>query len=197
MKMAMALANDYDADLPVVQALQQGDPYALDELMRRHGGWVRSVVYGVLGDPDRVDDVCQQTWTAVWEQIRHLREPTRWKSWVYRLSRNAAIDAGREKTRAKRAVQQLAEAALAERVPFGPPNPARPDQELSDKERADAIRSAIRGLPAIYREPFALRHLEGWSYAQIARTMELPVDTVETRLVRARRLLRETLSGKV
>jgi RNA polymerase sigma-70 factor (ECF subfamily) len=49
-------------------------------------------------------------------------------------------------------------------------------------------------MPAIYREPFVLRHLEDWSYRQIAETLDLPVDTVGTRLVRARRMLQETLS---
>ena len=52
-------------------------------------------------------------------------------------------------------------------------------------------------LPAIYREPFVLRHLEDWSYAEIGEVLGLSVDTVETRLVRARRLLREMLQGKV
>ena len=195
--MAMALADEYDADVPVVEALQQGDPYALDELMRRHGSWVRGVAYGVLGDPSRVDDVCQQAWTAVWEQARRLREPSRWKSWVYRLVRNAAIDAGRDRRRARKTVQELAESALAARPPWGPLQPARPDEVLSEAEQREAMRQAIRSLPAIYREPFVLRHIEGWSYRRIAEVMRLPVDTVETRLVRARRLLREMLRGKV
>ncbi|UCG34164.1 MAG: sigma-70 family RNA polymerase sigma factor [Phycisphaerales bacterium] len=190
----MALAHQFDADLPVVEALQQGDPYALDELMRRHGGWVRGVAYGVLGDPSRVDDVCQQAWTAVWEQARRLREPSRWKAWVYRLVRNAAIDAGRDKRRARKTVQELAESALAGRPPR---EPARPDEVLSEAEQREAMRQAIRSLPAIYREPFVLRHMEGWSYRRIAEVMGLPADTVETRLVRARRLLREMLRGKV
>lgn len=56
---------------------------------------------------------------------------------------------------------------------------------------------AIEALPAIYREPFALRHLEDWSYARIGEALGLPVETVETRLVRARRLLRESLKGKI
>jgi RNA polymerase sigma-70 factor (ECF subfamily) len=193
----MVLAENYDADLPVVEALQQGDPYALDELMRRHGSWVRSVAYGVLGNPDRVDDVCQQTWTAVWERIQRLRDPARWKAWVYRLARNAAIDVSREEARTRNTVRKLADAALAGRPPYAPRPPAFPDKVLADRERAEVLRREIRALPAIYREPFVLRHVEGWSYARIAEVMELPIDTVETRLVRARRLLREALRGKV
>ena len=57
--------------------------------------------------------------------------------------------------------------------------------------------AAINGLPALYREPFVLRHMNGWGYQQIAEVMDLPVDTVETRLVRARRLLREALKDEL
>jgi RNA polymerase sigma-70 factor (ECF subfamily) len=197
MKMAMVLAEDTDADLLVVEAVQQGDPYALDELMRRHAGWVRSVAYAVLGDPDRVDDVCQQAWAAVWENIRSLRDPRRWKAWLYRLTRNAALDAGRERTRDRQSVRELTGAALAGRTPTGARPAPRPEQVLSDRQRHEAVLEAIRSLPAIYREPFMYRHLEGWSYRQISVAMGLPVDTVETRLVRARRFLREMLDGKV
>ena len=56
------------------------------------------------------------------------------------------------------------------------------------------VLGAIRGLPAIYREPFILRHLEDWNYQQIAQTLGVSVEAVETRLVRARRLLREALA---
>jgi len=165
--------------------------------MRRHGSWVRGVAYAVLGDAERVDDVCQQTWMAVWEQIKRLRDPRKWKAWVYRLTRNAAIDAGRDQTRARKTVQELARTALAERPLCGPSPQSGPDQVLGDQERLEIMRQAIRSLPVIYREPFVLRHLEGWNYSRIAEVMDMPIDTVETRLVRARRLLREMLKGKV
>ena len=56
---------------------------------------------------------------------------------------------------------------------------------------------SIAALPEIYREPFVLKHMEDLSYKEIGELLGLPSDTVETRLVRARRLLREQLAGKV
>ena len=73
----------------------------------------------------------------------------------------------------------------------------RPDDEAVEEERMCEVRAAIEALPPMYREPFTLRHLEGWNYRQIAELLDVPVDTVETRLVRARRRLREALHGKV
>lgn len=187
----MAIVQNYDAEHPVVDAIRAGDRYAFEELVRRHGKWVRGVVFGVLGDADRVDDVTQQVWTSVWERIGELRETGRWRSWLYRMAHNAAIDAGRTATRLRKH-QKL---ALAE--PPRRSETSEPAHEAIRSEERQAVMSAIQSLPAMYREPFVLRHLNGWSYRQIAEVMEMPVDSIETRLVRARRYLKEALKNKV
>ena len=188
--MTMAHAAEIDHDLAAIEATRQGDRSAFDELVRRHGRWVKGVIYGVLGDGDRTDDVAQQVWQSAWGRIDSLRSVGQWRTWLYRLARNAAVDAGREQTRRRKLAKQVAQNPPAMR-------PATPDGQVIGQEQHQAIMEAISALTAIYREPFVLRHLEGWSYQQIAETMDLPVATVETRLVRARQLLRATLTGKV
>ncbi len=187
--MPTAAKGEFDPEQPVIEAIRTGDRYAFEELVRRHGRWVRSIVFGVLGRRDGIDDVAQQVWTTVWQRIGELRDATRWKPWLYRLARNAALDAGREITRRRKQVvfpsRGLDEADSAgttvERLPG------------AASERSEAVMQAIQALPALYREPFVLRHVNGWGYQQIAEAMEMPVDSVETRLVRARRMLREAL----
>ena len=189
--MAMAERETFENEEPVVEAIRAGDRFAFGELVRRHGGWVRGVVYGVLGDRDRVDDVTQQVWTAVWQRVGELRDAKRWRPWLYRMARNAAIDAGRDATRRRAHSQKLA-TTLSPVASAG-----TPDRDLVDRERHDTVMEAIRALPALYREPFVMRHLNGWSYSEIGDVMGMPVDSVETRLVRARRFLRESLKDKV
>ncbi|MCP4589412.1 MAG: RNA polymerase sigma factor [bacterium] len=186
----MAVSADFDPELAVIEAIRRGDRQAFEGFLRRQSRWVSGVIFGVLGDAGRVDDVGQQVWLSVWRRIGDLREVRRWRPWLYRLARNAALDAGRELTRQRAAMQQtLAEPVL--------PVSQTPPDELMAAERQQLMFQAIRSLPALYREPFVLRHLEGWSYRQIGELLDLRVDTVETRLVRARRLLREMLQGKV
>jgi RNA polymerase sigma-70 factor (ECF subfamily) len=189
--MTMAVPADFDPETPVIEAVRQGDAYAFEELVRRHDRWVRGVIYGVLGNRDAVDDVAQQAWANAWKRISDLRDPQRWRPWLYRLARNAAIDAGRDATR-RRPFSQSVEAE-----PVAGPKNAAPGDAAMRLEQKQVILDAIQSLPALYREPFVLRHLQDWSYREIAETMDIPVDTVETRLVRARRLLREALAGKV
>ncbi len=193
--MPMARHEPCDAEEPVVEAIRGGDRYAFAEFVRRHNGWVRGAIYGVLGERDRVDDVAQQVWTAVWQRIEELRDARRWRPWLYRLARNAAIDAGRDVSRRRDGMQRLRSESGEPRGSSSPqpPSAKTPDRELAGREQHEEVLAAIQALPPLYREPFVLRHLNGWTYNRIAELMGMPVDSVETRLVRARRLLRECL----
>lgn len=190
--MPTAAKGEFDPEQPVIEAIRTGDRYAFEELVRRHGRWVRSIVFGVLGRRDVIDDVAQQVWTAAWQRIGELRDPACWKPWLYRLARNAALDAGREISRRRKQIVSSVgfdEPTSIHTASEEPPNAA--------SEQAEVVMQAIQALPVLYREPFVLRHVNGWSYQQIAEAMEMPADSVETRLVRARRMLREALKDKV
>lgn len=177
-----------DPDIELVAAIRRRDAEAFRKWMERNHGWVRAVVYAILGDPDQVDDVCQQVWAAAWWRIGGISDNAKWKPWLYMLARNAAFDAGRKRTRRRRHERVLISSAREE-----------PNQDGSamagfvrDEDRKIVLET-LESLPPIYREPFVLRHLEGWSYQAIAELLEMPVDTVETRLVRAMRKMRERL----
>ncbi|MFQ5462080.1 MAG: RNA polymerase sigma factor [Phycisphaerae bacterium] len=198
MMTSVAQTSGFDEDLPLIQAIQRGDAYAFGELVRRHDRWVRGVLFGVLGNSDRLDDVAQQTWTAMWTRIGELREVAKWRPWLYRLARNAAIDAGREQTRRRKHKRESAMRAHSGQTRAGGSGEAdSPDNDLTRMETSREVLLAIEALPLLYREPFVLRHLSGWSYREIAEVMNMPVDSVETRLVRARRFLRESLAGRL
>lgn len=188
-----SVSLDLEALGHLVAEAQRGDRPAADRLVREHQRWVCSVIYGVSGRPDLVEDVAQQVWTQVWQRLDSLKDPRRLRSWLYTIARNAAIDAGVARKRHRDASVGLdaVKDGLGDRRAPGPVSWAM------GNETHRMLLGAIEALPAIYREPFALRHLEDWSYARIGEALGLPVETVETRLVRARRLLRESLKGKI
>lgn len=175
----------------LINEAQQGDRKAADRLIRAHEGWVRSAIYAVTGRPDLVDDIAQQVWIRAWQRLKTLKDPRRLRPWLYTIARNTAIDASVTQRR-QQAVTDLDDDVLpAARHAAGPP------QALAGDELQQTLLQAVQALPALYREPFVLRHLEDWSYAEIGDVLSISVETVETRLVRARRMLRETLQGEV
>ena len=176
----------------VVTGAQQGDRSAADRLVRDHDGWVRSAIYAVTGRRDLVDDVAQQVWTRVWERLETLKNPQRLKSWLYSIARNAALDASiSERQRQARVGRMRIRAASDTR------SSPEPVGTVGSDEMQHKLLQAVQALPALYREPFVLRHLQDWNYAEIGDVLNLPVETVETRLVRARRMLREMLQDQV
>lgn len=72
---------------------------------------------------------------------------------------------------------------------------ANPEELQLQRADAETLRRALEGLPAEYREVLVLRELEGMSYKQLARVMEIPMGTVMSRLARARKRLLEALRG--
>jgi len=189
---AMAVPLEQDGEVAVFRAIQQGDRYALGELVSRHARWVRGLIYAQLGDPTATEDVLQRVWLRVWQQAGSLRDIRTWRGWLCQLARNAAYDELRSRRHEREGV-----ARVVSSVPAEASEERRPDHEMAAEERRRLVLNAIQGLAAIYREPLVLRHLENWSYQEIADLLRIPVDTVETRLVRARRLLREALRNKV
>ncbi|MBK9118754.1 MAG: RNA polymerase sigma factor [Phycisphaerales bacterium] len=175
----------------MVASAREGDRAAAERLVREHESCVRSAIYAVTGRSDRVDDIAQQVWTRAWERLHTLDNPSRLRPWLYAIARHAAIDDGLVQRRHMRRSVALEDGNAL------PARDTTPAAVLAKSELQETLLRAVQALPAHYREPFVLRHLEDWSYAEIAEALDLSVDTVETRLTRARRLLREALAGKV
>ncbi len=176
----------------LVALAQRGDRRAADRLVREHDGWVRSAIYAVIGRPDLVDDVAQQVWLRVWERLDTLQSPARLRPWLYTIARHTALDVGASHGRRSGRTTSLENvSAVDER------SERHPAQAASRREQREVLLAAVQALPADYREPLVLRHLQDWSYAEIAQVLNVSVETVETRLVRGRALLRELLQDRV
>jgi len=186
----MPLTRNEDPDQVLIQSLVEGDGEALMALVRRHGRWVRGVLFGVLGTVEDVEDVEQQVWLAFWQRCGELDDTSRWRNWLYRMARNAAIDAVRRSTRRRKLWQGLKDLFVQHPAPQ-----PRPDRNAIVQEEHQRALAAVRRIPEIYREAFVLRHLEGMSYQQIADLIGVAPETVGTRLVRARRHLLRILKA--
>lgn len=184
---------DAQSQRQMISDAQRGDRIAADRLVRDHDRWIRSVIFGVTGRADVVDDVAQQVWAQVFERLTSLENPDKLKAWLATIARNAALDASMA-ARRRRVLSGEAAADVADQTETRDRNPA---VRVVGGELHALLMDAVQALPALYREPFVLRHLEGWSYAEIAAVLGIAAESVETRLVRARRLLKESLEGKL
>ena len=174
----------------LVCAAQRGDREALQLLLRRNWAWLRGLAYSIVSDADEVDDVLQDICVRVIGKIGTLREPERFRPWLAVLARRQALR--HREQRSRRPV--LLKEELAE---------LKPDQHaqqlLDNMERTEQYRQILdtmRALPDKYREVFVLEHINDLTYRQIAEILDVPVTTVQIRLVRARRMIYDQVIGK-
>jgi len=174
----------------LVCAAQRGDKEALQLLLRRNWTWLKGLVYGIVGDADDVDDVLQDICVRVIGKIETVREPERFRPWLAVLARRQALRCRRQKT--QRPVLRHEELAELQ----SDPTAQRLLENIEQEEQYRQIVDAIGSLPEKYREVFVLAHIDDLMYRQIAEILDIPVTTVQIRLVRARRMIYDRVVGK-
>ncbi len=163
-----------------------GDKEALRRLLQRNWRWLRGLVWNFLGEAEDVDDVLQNVCVQVIAQIGQLRDPERFRSWLAVIARNEA-------TRSRR-VKHRGSVRLDEQVVEPMHEATSVLDRLAEDEMAAMIRLAIGELPEKYREAFVLAYCDDLTYAQISEILDVPVTTVQMRLVRARRMIHDLVT---
>ncbi len=174
-----------------VERLREGDTEALREVVHAFGERLTAVVSGVLRDRDAVEDVVQETFTKAFYRIHGFKGGSSLYTWLYRVAVNGAKDY--IKSRKRRPASSFDELPGRASLPAG----ERPMVEgLERREMRLEVRRAIDRLPEGFRTVLALREIEGMAYNEIAEVLGLSLGTVESRLFRARRRLRDLLAAE-
>ncbi len=168
-----------------------GDGEALRALWEANRRWVAAVALAHMPRDGTVDleDVLQEVAMRLVRTVHRVRDPAVMRAWLRTVTVNVARTAGRRRG----ARLKLVRGAAEERRGQESERPVGADSEVGRLEEGRRALAAAERLPADYREPLLLRCVRGMSYRQIADVMGVPVTTVETRLARARRMLREEL----
>ena len=190
----------------VVRRAQRRDAAAFAQLIGRHERAALSVAFGVLSDATACGDVVQEAFVRAWERLADLKEPGRFGPWLCGIVRNMAIDSLRRSRHEPRAGSETP--AVQDVRYDGPrhgygttPGAAHggqgycpdPSEELTTRERHDAVAAALQTLDDISRSAVVLRYYDGLSSKQIGDLLGLAPAAVDMRLTRARRQLRDRL----
>lgn len=157
-----------------------------EEVARDHGRFVYTVAYRLTGNHDEAQDLVQEVLLRVRRGLATYR-PGSMEGWLSRITTNAFLDEVRRRKR--RPVEALPEDP--ERVLVGAPGA---DDALAAANLPDHLQAALRDLPEDYRAAVVLCDVVGFSYQEIAETLDVPVGTVRSRIHRGRSHLREVLT---
>ena len=189
----MIFGRGKDLDEALVRRSQKGDKAAFGELVTRHYDMVYGVAYGVLRHHETARDAAQDVFLKVFREIENFAGKSKFKTWLYRVAVNAALDLARK----KRPVESLDMTDVSQEEGERPkvivePG-AGPRDEASRRETRELLDQAIAQLSADHRAVLVLREWQGLSYEEIAEALNLEMGTVMSRIHYARKKLAEIL----
>jgi len=188
--MIVATLTQTEPDL--IAAAQRGDSRAYGDLVARHRSGVVGVVYRMCGDVQLAEEAAQEAFLRAWQRLDAYRPEHSFRSWVYRIAINAALDVLRRDRRLV-SLEDLLSGGLEEASL--PASAGSLEETVELRQQAEKVRRAVLGLPPAARSVLVLREYGGMSYSEIASALDIPLGTVMSRLNSARSQLRKALLG--
>jgi RNA polymerase sigma-70 factor (ECF subfamily) len=180
-------------DESLLRLIVQARPEALSELYDRYGRLVFSLAINALGDTATAEEVTQDVFLRVWQRAWQYRaDQAKVSTWLASIARHRAIDQLRRQG-ARPDGQSLAWADLS---PQAEPVTAGPHQATELSIRRQRVRAAVAQLPEEQKQVLALAYFRGYSQAEIAESLGLPLGTVKTRIRLAMDKLRDLLPAE-
>lgn len=188
----------------LLSAYRNGDVSAFDGLVELYSAKLYRVAYMLLENKQDAEEVVQDAFIRAYKAFPSFRGDSSFETWMHRITLNLARNRFHwNKRRGMGLHVSLSAPQLSDSDTTGPVQDMdlpdmtmQPDQELETHELENDIEAIINALPAKFRESLLLRHREEMSYEAIAQTTGVPINTVKTRIKRARELLKEGLSQR-
>lgn len=184
-------------DSTLAKQAAEGRQKAFRELLNRYEKPVFSLVYRMVRDRALAEDLAQEAFIRAFNAIGSYNPSYKFSSWIFKIAHNLTIDHLRRKRLNTISIHgsphALTEEEQARTRPILESDLERPDAYVENMELGSQIEAAIGQLRPQYRTATLLRHVEGYSYQEIAEIMDVPLGTVKTYIHRARLELKEAL----
>ncbi len=175
------------------------DENAFNEIVNRYTDKVYSLAYRIANNPPDAEEILQEVFIILVEKLDTFRAESKFSTWLYRVSANAAYMFLRRNKKIN-----TREVSLEDYKPYGDYGVLEgvkdkdwsdtPDYKLLSNEGVEIIEKAISELPKDYRIVFHMKDVEGLTSKEIASALGLSLPAVKSRVLRARLFLRDKLS---
>lgn len=173
------------SEIETIEALQQGDAVVFEMIFKNYYENLCNYANSFISDMDEAEEIVQTTFITLWEKKNLIDIHTSLKSYLYQAVRNQCLN----KIKHDHVKQTHFEYITYQN------NVESPDgyQNMVGKELSERINDSINSLPPQCRAVFMLSRFENYSYAEIAKQMNLSVKTIENHMGKALRIMRVQL----
>jgi len=169
----------------LIERAKSGETAAMEELLAGIAPSIQRFGIRMCRNDEDAQDVLQDALITIANHLREFEGRSSFSSWAFTLARSAC-------SRKRRGLKNQAHLPLDE-TPEGAGGLPSPEQEVADREIAQALNAALDALPEMYREVILLRDVEDMTAPEAAEVLGITVEAVKSRLHRGRRALRDAL----
>lgn len=173
------------SDLMLANAAKNGDETAFELLISRYQNSMRHFIYPYCSIQQDIDDICQEALKKAYLSIDQFKEEYAFSTWLFSIAKNAAIDHYRKNNNQWGITINEPDDELHEI----PDIVGTPEESMIGSQTYDKLINAIDNLPPLYKEVAKLRFVNEYAYEEISAQLNLPINTIKTRLRRAKEIL--------
>lgn len=175
----------------IIKKAAKGDKDAFRIIVEQYKNLVFAACYKIVQDPHEAENLTQETFLKIYKSLSQYRYQG-FKAWVMRIAVNKAIDS-------KRKMKKIKEREInnVEVMDFIEDPKLAVQEQLVKKEEAQQLALCCKELPEKYSEIINLYYMENKSCKEIAFEQNINIKTVQTRLARGRKLLKDRLEGVI
>ena len=184
--------NSHDIDSELIKKAKQGNYGAFNILMSKYYPRVYASIFSFIKSKEDSEDLSQQTFIKVWQQLDSFRGDSAFFTWVYRIAINLAKNYVSSSGYKKQKLNISVEDSEIEINSF-----KDIELELMHDQSLKNIKFFIDSMPESLRTAFTMREQDGLSYDEISKITETPIGTVRSRIFRARESILEYINTEL
>lgn len=178
-------------DEDIIRLILKGDSELYSEIIDRYSNKVYSTAYSYTHNQEEARDLVQEILIKVYNSLHSFKSEAKFSTWLYRIAVNSCIDWSRRcKTKTLMTAWSLEEGNILDNLTSWGDGP---EDVFLKQEHQEAVRNTVAGLPEIYKTVLILYYFEELQVQEIGNILNCPKKTVETRLYRAKGILKTML----
>lgn len=182
-------------DKQLIEDYLNGNDAELKILIDRHIKAVYNFIFRICNNAQDSDDITQEVFIKMWKNIKKYNNKQNFKTWLFTIAKNTAFDCLRKKKNLvfsdfeTPAGKNLLKETLTDETP-------NPEEIIIKTENEELINSLIKQLPAFYQTILLLRYTDEFTFEEISKILNKPLNTVKSQHRRALILL-QNLANKL
>lgn len=175
-------------DSNIINQASKGDRVACNALVTRYRDALIAYISNIVPNHEDAEDICQESFQKCFNNLSSYNHKYAFSTWLYTIAQNTSFDFLRKNRIPSAATLSEAEVNAQKKTSNTAPSP---EDVMINNQAIENVLKAIQKMPPIYRRVSELRFIQDYPLEEISKELNLPLNTVKTRVSRAKKLLNE------